>query len=396
MVPNGKTWIELSRKALRSNIAQIRKRIGPRVKLWAVVKSNAYGHGLLDFSRLADPVRGREDSQRVPLETKYLTGRASASNGAGVDGFCVDSVVEGAKLRGEGIKKPILVLGPTFRPFLKDAVQKNITITISNFDALAEYLRSRVRPAFHLKIDTGMHRQGFCPDDLTRLIGKVKSSKLKVESLLTGIYTHFASAKDINRPTFTELQFAHFMRATAALKRAGVAKLIRHAAGTGGMLLNVRYHMDAVRVGIGLYGLWPSKELALQIKNFKPHPVLSWHSAVSEIKQLDAGEYVSYDLTERLTKPTKVAIVPVGYWQGYSWRLSRIGEVIIRGARCRVLGRVTMDLIMVDVTKISARRGDRVTLIGGTVTPYELAEKVGTSHYEIITRLNPLILKVPR
>ncbi len=266
---NGKTWIELSRKALARNIAQARTRIGSKAELWAVVKSNAYGHGLVDFSRLA--------------------------NSLGADGFCVDSVVEGAKLRNEGITKHVLVLGPTFRPFLKDAAAKNITITISSFDALAEYVKSRAKPAFHLKIDTGMHRQGFCPDDLTKVVGKMKNPKCKMQNVLTGVYTHFASAKDVNYPTFTELQFAQFMKATGMLKRAGFTKLVRHAAGTGGMLLDSRYHMDAVRLGIGLYGLWPSKELAMQIKNWKPHPVLSWYSAISEIKQLKEVDYISYD-----------------------------------------------------------------------------------------------------
>lgn len=378
---NKKVVVNVSKKAAEHNLRLFKSLIKPRTKLWAVVKSNAYGHGLLGFSKLMADI--------------------------GADGFCVDSVVEGVKLRKNGIKKPILVLGPTLPNFFSDAVKNNITITVSNEESLKQVIKSKHKPKFHLKIDTGMHRQGFYTNDLRRVIkilraGGYKSTNHKNNTLnraqpsggmrLEGIYTHFASAKDLNYPTYTENQFADFQNAIKILEGAGFKNLIKHCAATGGTLINQKYHLDAVRIGIGLYGLWPSKELQIQMSDkLKLKPVLSWQSIISEIKYFKKGDYIGYDLVEKIRKPTKAAIVPIGYWHGYDRRLSSCGYVSIKGKRAKVLGRVSMDIVVVDITDIPAKTGDTVGLINNNVDAYELAEKVGTTHYEIITRINPLI-----
>ncbi len=365
-----KTWIEINKTAARQNIEKIKALLQPKTKLWAVVKSNAYGHGLSVFSKIA--------------------------NENGADGFCVDSVIEGEKLRQEGIKKPILVLGPTFKRFFPSAVKNKITITISNLESLKELVQSKSKPEFHLKIDTGMHRQGFYAPELSKVVRLLKTQK--VRNSITGVYTHLASAKDINYPTFTDLQFKEFQKAIKLLERAGFRNLIKHAAATGGTLINPKYHLDAARIGIGLYGLWPSMELAIQLSKIKFKPVLSWRALVSEIKSLRTGDYVGYDLTERIQRPSKAAILPIGYWHGFPRALSGIGEVLIGGKKCRVLGRVSMDMIIVDVTGVKCERGSRATLIGKQasfeITVYDMARKLGASHYEIITRINPLIERV--
>lgn len=367
-VPQKKVFVQIRRKAAEHNISVIKALLKPKTKLWAVVKSNAYGHGLLLFSQMAN---------------------------SAVDGFCVDSVVEGVALRKNGVTKPILVLGPTLPHLLKDAKKHDITITISNTDALKAYLRAKNKPAFHFKIDTGMRRQGFTPEELKKTLREAKSAKRKAQSLLTGVYTHFASAKDLNYPTFTERQFAEFEKAIVLLEKAGYTDLIKHCAATGAALINQKYHMDAVRIGIGLYGLWPSKELEAQLSHrLSLEPVLSWYGVISEVKDLKKGDYVGYDLTERIRRPTKAAVIPIGYWHGFDRRLSGIADVTVKGKRARVLGRVSMDLIVVDVTGIACKVGDRAALIGGPITAYEMAEKVGTSHYEIVTRINPLIERV--
>jgi alanine racemase len=369
---NGKkVWVEIDEKAIQKNIAQVRKLLKSTTKLFAVVKSNAYGHGLTLFSSRAE---------------QY-----------GVDGFCVDSLVEGMKLRAAGIRKPILVLGPTLpNGSLADAVSNDIAITISNDDALDRFIASKFKPKFHLKIDSGMHRQGFYVGDLPRVIKKIKSGSAK--DYLVGVYTHFASAKDINYPTFTDEQVKVFTEACEMLSRAGFKNIIRHAAATGGTLINKKYHFDAVRIGIGLYGLWPSRELEIQLSSIRFEPVLSWRSLVSEVKMIPEGGYVGYDLAERVMRPTKMAVVPIGYWHGFDRGLSGLGEVLIRGRRARVLGRVSMDLIVVDATDIGVRVGDAVTLIGrdgkGAIAASEIAGKVSTSHYEFITRINPLIERI--
>lgn len=365
-----KTWIEISRSAVQHNIKTFRKLIGSKAKLFAVVKSNAYGHGLVTFSKIA--------------------------NSLGVDGFCVDSVVEGVRLREEGITKPVLVLGPTFKNLLKAAAENEITITISSFEALQELKASKFHPEFHLKIDTGMRRQGFYVKDLPKAL---KMMDAEVKANCSGVYTHFASAKDINYPTFTDRQFMEFQKAVQVLEKAGLKNLIRHVAASGGTLVNKKYHLDAVRIGIGLYGLWPSIELGIQLEKTKLEPVLSWRALISEVKKVEAGDFVGYDLTERIPRDSKIAIIPIGYWHGYPRSLSGVGEVVVGGKRARILGRVSMDLIVVDVTGITVKRGDVATLIGKQkteeISSYEVARRAGNaSYYELLTRINPLIERI--
>jgi alanine racemase len=366
-----RTWIEIESRAARKNYDTFRKLIGKKVKLWSVVKSNAYGHGLFVFSKLVA--------------------------GFGIDGFCVDSLVEGIALRKTGIKKPILVLGHTLPSLYGEAVKNDIIITISNFEALRELTRAKTAPTFHIKIDTGMHRQGFYPGDLPRAI-KIVASKAAVKAKLTGIYTHFSSAKDINYPTYTDHQFGNFKKAAKLFEKAGFKNLMKHAAATGGTLVSPKYHLDAVRVGIGLYGLWPSKELEVQLgKKIKLRPTLSWRAVVGEVKRLKAGVYVGYDMSERAPHDMKMAVLPLGYWHGFPRALSGVGEVLINGARARVLGKVSMDLVAV-APKGAARTGNVVTLIGRDgkyeITAAEIAGRSGTIHYEFLTRLNPLMERI--
>lgn len=386
-VRNLKTWIEINSAAARKNYETFRKAIGPKVKLWAVVKSNAYGHGLTAFGKLADKI--------------------------GVDGFCVDSAAEGLTLRREGITRPILALGPTLPAVLADAAAKDITVSVSNFEILKNLLEMKNPPKFHLKIDTGMHRQGFFVVDIPAVIRKISNfparlrltegksgGQFLISKKLTGVFTHFASAKDINYPTYTDMQFTEFQKACGFLEKAGYKDLTRHCAATGGTLLNPKYHLDAVRIGIGLYGLWPSKELDVQLRGAKTdlRPILSWHTIISEIKQLKAGDYIGYDLAEKVELPTKMAILPIGYWHGFPRVLSGIGEALINGKLARVLGRVSMDLIAVDVTGIPCRQFAEAILIAdkseSSLGAFRVAQKAGLIHYELLTRLNPLIQRV--
>lgn len=364
-----KTWIEIDGRAAQKNCAAFRKIIGPRVKLWAVVKSNAYGHGLLAFSKAVD---------------------------GSVDGFCVDSVVEGIKLRRAGIKKFILVLGPTLPALFSDACAHGVTVSISNFDVLKSLASAKNRPAFHLKIDTGMHRQGFYPEDTSRILKFLKSAPRDLRNFLVGACTHFASAKDVNYPTYTEQQFKKFQDSLRMLKGVRGKQFFTHSAATGGALLGPRYHGDAVRVGIGLYGYYPSRELEIQSgigTRLALRPVLAWKAIISEIKNLKPGDYVGYDLAERVLRHTKMAILPVGYWHGMPRSVSGKGRVWISGRLGKILGRVSMDLLAVDVTGIPCRVGDSAMLVGPErgVLADEVGECAGTTHYEILTRLNPLI-----
>ncbi len=361
--------MEINKNAAKANVKTFRRLIGPKIFMWAVVKSNAYGHGLFTFPSLV-----MND----------------------VDGFCVDTLIEGIKLREMGIQKPILVLGFTLPKLFPLAKERGITISISSHDILRHFISAKNVPNFHLKVDTGMHRQGVYPEDLPAIIKALKSAD-KNQSM-TGVFTHFASGKDINYPTYTDMQLKSFLIVCGELSRAGFSNLMRHASATAGAIVDPKYRLDAVRIGIGLYGLPPSKELEIQRDEIKFKPVLAWRAVISEIKNLKKGDYVGYDLVERVSRDSKIAILPVGYWHGYPRALSGIGQVLVKGKRAKVLGRVSMDMIVVDVTGIACRFGDVATLIGrdsrDEITAQEFAFTAGASYYEIITRINPLIERI--
>lgn len=374
-VPNLKTWIEIDKRAAFANIKTIRSILKKKIKLYAVVKSNAYGHGLRQFSSAVS---------------------------SKVDGFCVDSVHEGETLRSIGIKKSVLVLGPTFsRSDLEIAAENNLEITISIFESLKQISQIKQAPDFQIKVDTGMHRQGFFVKDLQKVIGIIKKNGLSKN--LKGVYTHFASAKDVGYPNYTHGQIEEFKIAQKKFNVAGFKKILFHAAASGGAILYPQAHFDMVRIGIGLYGYWPSKESYVQHtlinkKELSLKPVLSWKARISEVKKLKKGDFVGYDLSERIERDTMVAIVPIGYWHGFSRGFAHTGQVIIRGKLCRIVGRVSMDLIIVKCGNIPVHIGDTVTLIGKDknekLSADDLAEIAGTIKYEIMTSINPLIKRV--
>ncbi len=369
-----KTWIEINRTAIVNNVRSFRSILKKKTALYAVVKSNAYGHGLELF--------------------------AQEANRARVDGFCVDSVIEGVKLRSCGIEKPILVLGPTLPALFFNAWKHSLTISVSNLEAIRALRREKHIPAFHLKFDTGMHRQGFSPDEVNHVARRIKSS-MALFSAARGVYTHFAAAKDIAYPTYTNEQFKKFKTIQEFLKAKGITKLIAHTAATGGATMFPHTHLNMVRIGIGLYGYWPSNEALVQHplvlkKKLSLIPVLSWRALVSEVRVLREGEFIGYDLTEYALRDTNTLVIPIGYWHGYPRSLSSVGEVLVCGVRARVLGRVSMDLISVGLPKgVRAHVGDIATLIGKSgresCDARFIAGRAGTVSYEFLTRLNPLI-----
>jgi alanine racemase len=367
-----RTWIELDRKALAGNLRLFRGVMPYGCGIMAVCKSNAYGHGLYDLAPLLEEL--------------------------GVDWFGVDSIVEAVTLREKGIRRPLLVLGYTLPSRFNDAVRHGVSLTMSSLANLRALARTggRKRISIHLKLDTGMHRQGLMRPEWPAALGLLKRHAARVR--LEGLYTHFAEAKDPAQRESTRKQIREFDTAAVFFRAGGLAPLL-HSGATAGALNYPEARYDLVRIGIGLMGLWPSDETRLAwIKGLPLSPVLSWRSLISETKRLRKGDAVGYNYTERLGRASTVGICPVGYWHGFPWSLSRIGEVLIRGRRAKVLGMVSMDMIVVDLTGIpGARPGDVVTLIGrdgaGEVSACEVARKAGVSHYELLTRLNPLIQK---
>lgn len=339
----------------------------------AVVKSNAYGHGLVDFSR---------EMERL-----------------GADWLGVDSMTEARALRRDGIMLPILVLGYTMPELFSEAAENNISLTVSSFDTVRYIVLQQKfeKPLnVHIKVDTGMHRQGFLAQDLSSLTPKLlnfQASQLIVE----GLYTHFANAKNPAFPKDTRDQIAEFEKWITAFKKAGLKPIV-HASATAGTMLFPKTHYDMVRIGIGLYGLWPAREARGFLKDkISLRPALEWKSIVSEIKKLPKDACVGYDYAETLQRESTIAIVPVGYWHGLPRALSSIGRVLVRGKACKIVGRVSMDMLTVDVTDVrDLRVGDEVVIIGRNQTSPASAEGIvalvyGGSWYEVVTCLNPLI-----
>ena len=366
-----RTWVEVDRKALKNNYNAFRSLISKDCQLMAVVKSNAYGHGLVDYSK----------------EMQEL----------GADWLAVDSITEALTLRRNEIKKPILVLGYTMMENFEEASKNNISLTISNFESLKSIKKYDKPLNIHLKIDTGMHRQGFQLDEVKKAIKYLKDQSSSVN--LEGIYTHFAAAKNPSFPAETNKQIEQFEEASRIVESYGF-KPIKHAAATSGAIVFPKSHFDMVRIGIGLMGLWPSYETkACFEEKIKLEPVLYWKTIISEIKEIKKGEKLGYDFTETLMDNSTIAILPIGYWHGYRRDLSSIGHVLVRGKKAKILGRISMDMIVVDITGIKGVKiCDEVILIGRDgkeeISAYELALLSDTSWYETITQINPLIKRI--
>lgn len=366
-----RTWIEVDTKALKNNY-NLFKGLTSGKKLMAVSKSNAYGHGLVPFSKTME---------------KF-----------GVDWIGVDSVKEGLRLRKEGIKKPILVLGYTMPENITIAISKKISLTLSSMDglkifsALSSSLKQKLK--FHIKIDTGMSRQGFLPDEAVEIICVLKKKSLL--GSVEGIYTHFAQAKNPSFPKKTLDQIAEFKEVVFLFKKEKIKPIV-HACATSGTMLFPEAHFDMVRIGIGMYGLWPSLEVrAVYEDEIRLKTAILWKTIVGEVKKIPKGSGIGYDFSEILEKDSLLAVCPIGYWHGYPRALSSVGKVLIKGKKAKILGRVSMDIIVVDVSSIKGvRQGDEVILIGKSgnneIFVDNLASLSDTINYEIVTRINPLI-----
>ncbi len=360
---NSNSEVIISKQNLLHNLRQFKK-VANGAKIMTVVKANAYGHGLI------------LTTQAVELLT---------------DWFATVNLDEALLLRKSGIKKPILVLSYYDLLHATEAIKKNISLVVYDLkqaqavDRAASKLGKKAK--IHIKIDTGTSRLGVDIHELLNFTSQIKKFKnLDIE----GVFSHLAaSEEDLN---YTKLQIDLFELALLELSKVGINPKWRHIACTAStmVLKSSRYNM--VRIGIGFYGLSPSEK----VPDIGLKPVLSWYTKIIQIRNLRAGTFVGYGKTYRTKRETKLAVLPVGYYEGYDRGFSNNSFVAINGKRCRVLGRICMNLMMVDVTDIKAKVGDRVELIGKTITADELAKRIGTINYEIVTRINsqiPRILK---
>jgi len=366
--PKGlRTWIEIDKKAIKHNYDVFRKIIPEKCKMLGVVKSNAYGHNLIEYSKELEKI--------------------------GIDFLGVDSAVEAIALRREGIKAPILVLGFTLPEMFKELAEKNISIAVSNFETFAELKKIENKIKVHIKVDTGMSRHGFVESEMEKVLQEISKNK---NIITEGLFTHFAMAKNPAFPAYTKTQIGKFNKWKDIFEKNGY-KPICHAGATAGSLLFKEAHFDMVRIGISLYGIWPSKEAQAYCEDkIKLKPVLSWKTLVAEVKKMTKGTKIGYDCSETLDKDSIVAVCPVGYWHGLPRALSSIGHVLVAGKRCKILGRVCMDIIMVDITNTKGVKVlDEVVIIGkqgkSEIFADDIANLLDGSTYELLTRINPLI-----
>ena len=312
---------------------------------------------------------------------------------------------QGVALRRAGHTRPVLVMGYVPLDSLEAVVRHDLRPVVYNLPTLKSLDRLAVeagkRVPVHLKVETGTHRQGIAEADVPVFADQVRGApSLELE----GIGTHFANIEDTTDHAFAESQLAAYQRIETRLEQSGFELPIRHTACSAATLLFSRTHLDLVRIGISLYGLWPSKETYVScLERGKPtldlHPALAWKTRIAQVKTVEEGAYVGYGCAYRVTRSSRIAVLPVGYHEGYDRGLSGVAHVLVRGRRAPVRGRICMNMCMVDVTDVpGASLEDEVVLIGRQgderVSAEQLAEWCGTISYEIVSRIHPGLSRV--
>ena len=360
------TWAEVNLSRLSRNLQAIHAYVAP-ARVMIVVKANAYGHGLAEVAKHLGP------------QADYV-------------GVAV--LEEGIFLRELGVKAPILVLGGIWGDQVPQYLQHDLTLTASSVERLEqideEAARMGVKAKVHLKIDTGMERIGVHYYSAQTLQEAALHCKhVEVE----GIFSHFANSDSVDL-THARLQLERFQEVLRFYEKNSLPMPIRHMANSAAILQMKDSHMDMVRPGILLYGVYPAKELA---RTVEVQPALAWKSRVVYFKVVKAGHPVSYGSTWQSDHEVRIVTVPVGYGDGYFRGMSNQAQVLIRGKKYPQVGRICMDQMMVNIEADSAFNGDEVTLMGESdnlvINAQELADWAGTIPYEILTNINT---RVPR
>jgi len=371
------TWIELSRSLLEKNIASLAKLASGR-KLAVSVKANAYGHGLEEI---------------VDLLTNF----------SDVDYVTIHSLEEAARCRKAGWNRKILVVGPLELSSVDAVLEYELEPVVTTIEMLQHLGKAadsaQVRIKTHLKLETGTNRQGITEAELPAFAAIYGEHPYLGRPY--GAATHFANIEDTTEHEYAESQLDRFRSMVQEMARLGIEPEICHTACSAALILFEETRFNLVRPGISMYGYWSSKETYLSYRlaggdNDLFEPILSWKTQITQIKEVSTNSFVGYGCTFRTTSPTTLAILPIGYSDGYDRRLSNTAHVLINGRRAPVRGRVCMNLTMVDITDIDGVTLNQVvTLIGQdgpeSITANQMAQWAETINYEILARLNPLI-----
>ncbi|MEW6411201.1 MAG: alanine racemase [Candidatus Zixiibacteriota bacterium] len=373
-------WVELSQTALTNNINALKSLTNG--KLIAVcVKANAYGHGLTEIVSIL------KDNKVVD----YLT---------------VHSLEEAAFCRGSGWRKSIMMLGPVALADAEGVIEFDLEPVVFNKEFLVRLgklgKKHNREIRTHLKLETGTHRQGIMEKDLPGLAEVYRAySSLKRPY---GASMHFANIEDTTSHDYAEFQLDNYRKMIKKMESLKIKPVIRHTASSAATILFRKTHYEMVRPGISVYGHWPSKETYLSYRlkggqNDLFKPVLSWKTRITQIKNLPADSFIGYGCTYRTTSPTRLAVIPIGYFDGYSRALSNQSYVLIKGKRAPVRGRICMNLTMIDITDIKGvKLEDEVTIIGTSgkerISAELLASWGNSINYEILARLSPTMPRI--
>ncbi len=375
--PIESAWAEIDLGAVGRNVRELKRITSPGAALMAVVKADAYGHGAVEV--------------------------ALAALAAGADCLGVARIDEGIQLRQAGLNGSILIFGDTPPKRASELIQWNLTQTVYRRDTaekLSQYAETAGIPiSIHLKIDTGMGRLGMLsisPDrDDTETLGAVENIRQLPGLIMEGIFTHFAAADSFDK-TYSRLQFKRFTNLLDRLRRRGIDFPVRHCANSAGIIDLPETHLDMVRAGIAMYGLPPSDEV--NVKKLSLTPAMSLKSRIIHLKQVPAGFRVSYGMTYETSAPTTIATVSIGYADGLNRLLSSRGYMLVKGRRAPIVGRVCMDLTMLDVGHIpEVCMGDEAVVFGRqgkeVILVDEIAALLNTINYEVVSTITR---RVPR
>ena len=359
------TWLEIDAQALRHNFYTLRDLVGAE-RMAVVLKGNAYGHGDALISKILP-------SQSI---------------------VCTNSIAEAGACPYTG---RVIVMGAFLPHSLEDKLAPAIELTISNFELLEKWLQSKHKPRIHLKFDTGLGRQGFGNGDLSRIEQKTAMWK----KFIVGVSSHFANVEDVLEQEYACKQLAEFTEICGYLRTRGY-QFQPHIAASASALLLPESRLSFCRIGISLYGFWPSR--ATQLSYYKLHeqmitlqPVLSWRTRVAAVNVVPKNSCIGYGCTFRAVQDLKVAVLAIGYYEGYPRQAGNSHSyVLIRGTRCAVLGRICMHMMVVDVSHLAGVKvGEVATLIGregnDKVSAGQLADWADTIHYDIVSRLSPTL-----
>ena len=373
------TWVDVDTDALGANLRALRAGLPSAAIVAPAVKGNAYGHGLVIAAR--------------------------AFLDAGAQMLCVNALYEARALREAGIDAPLYLVGYVARQDLPEALALGCELVVFNPETLEAIaaLQPAAPARLHLKLETGNNRQGLRPEPALALARAIHASP---HAVLAGVASHYANVEDTTDHGYAREQVRRFDAFCGTLRAQGIDFGRRHMSNSAASILWPDRCLDMVRIGISAYGLWPSRETLVAAllggrKDLILTPALTWRCRIAQVKDVPAGEFIGYGCSYRTTHPTRLAILPVGYYDGYDRGLSNVAHVLIGGRRAPVRGRVCMNVTMVDVTDVpTAALEAEVVLVGAdgdeVVSAEQLATWAGSINYEVVTRINERIPRIAR